>query len=78
MHSLFTDGNIIPAGANVVLAIYAIHHNPITYPNPEVWNPSNFDPEKVATRHKCSFVPFSTGPRGCVGMYRTTYISYYH
>lgn len=45
-----------------------LHHNKDIYPEPLEWNPDNFSPEKVATRHKSSFLPFSTGPRGCIGM----------
>ncbi|XP_065201587.1 cytochrome P450 4C1-like [Planococcus citri] len=62
-----SNGKIIPAGCNIALGIYGIHHDPEIYPNPEIWDPSNFDPDKVANRHKSSFVPFSTGPRGCLG-----------
>ncbi|XP_065207591.1 cytochrome P450 4C1-like isoform X4 [Planococcus citri] len=62
-----SDGKIIPSGCNIALFGLAIHLNPEIYPNPEIWDPSNFDPDKVANRHKASFVPFGAGPRGCVG-----------
>ncbi|XP_065207595.1 cytochrome P450 4C1-like [Planococcus citri] len=62
-----SNGKIIPAGCNIVLNIIGVHHNRDVYPNPEVWDPSNFDPDKVANRHTGSFVPFSAGPRGCLG-----------
>jgi len=44
------------------------HHSPDLYPNPWSFNPENFSPENVAKRHKYSFIPFSGGPRGCIGI----------
>lgn len=44
------------------------HHLPELYPNPWSFNPDNFDPENVNKRHKFSFIAFSGGPRGCIGM----------
>ncbi|KAI5695080.1 hypothetical protein M8J75_010542 [Diaphorina citri] len=57
----------IPANCTVVIGTYKIHRQPDTYPNPDVYNPDNFLPEKCANRHYYSFVPFSAGPRSCVG-----------
>ncbi|XP_065217737.1 cytochrome P450 4g15-like [Planococcus citri] len=62
-----SNGKIIPAGCSVVLSIYGVHHNPEIYSNPEIWDPTNFSPEKIASRHKSSFVAFSSGPRDCIG-----------
>lgn len=44
-----------------------IHRNPEIYPNPEVYDPDNFLTEKCANRHYYAFIPFSAGPRSCVG-----------
>ncbi|XP_040612873.1 cytochrome P450 4A10 isoform X2 [Mesocricetus auratus] len=38
----FPDGRSLPKGATVVLSIYALHHNPKVWPNPEVC--SRFSP----------------------------------
>ncbi|CAG2182513.1 unnamed protein product, partial [Oppiella nova] len=35
----------IPKGMMVIFDIYALHHNPEYYPNPEVWDPERFMPE---------------------------------
>ncbi|XP_060812651.1 cytochrome P450 4g15 [Bombus pascuorum] len=57
----------IPAGCTVVIATYKLHRHPSIYPNPDVFNPDNFLPENTAKRHYYAFVPFSAGPRSCVG-----------
>ncbi|KAL0100486.1 hypothetical protein PUN28_019659 [Cardiocondyla obscurior] len=57
----------IPAGATVIVTTFKMHRQPHIYPNPEVFNPDNFLPEKTANRHYYAFVPFSAGPRSCVG-----------
>ncbi|XP_055371265.1 cytochrome P450 4g15 [Condylostylus longicornis] len=57
----------IPKGASVVVTTYRLHRDPNIYPNPDVFNPDNFLPEKQANRHYYAFIPFSAGPRSCVG-----------
>lgn len=57
----------IPAGATVIVTTFKMHRQPHIYPNPDVFNPDNFLPEKTANRHYYAFVPFSAGPRSCVG-----------
>jgi len=58
----------LPIGATIIIATFKIHRNEDTFPNPEVFNPDNFLPEKSASRHYYAYVPFSAGPRSCVGM----------
>ncbi|XP_034246944.1 cytochrome P450 4g15 isoform X2 [Thrips palmi] len=62
-----STGVTIPAGCTVVVATVKLHRNEEIYPNPTVFNPDNFLPEKSANRHYYAFVPFSAGPRSCVG-----------
>lgn len=57
----------IPKGTTVVLATYAVHRRPDCYENPDKFDPDNFLPERVSKRHYYSYVPFSAGPRSCVG-----------
>lgn len=65
--TLPSSGKKVPAGSTVVIATYKLHRRPDVYPNPEVFNPDNFLPENSANRHYYAFVPFSAGPRSCVG-----------
>ncbi|XP_063705039.1 cytochrome P450 4g15 [Culicoides brevitarsis] len=57
----------VPAGATVIIATYKLHRLEHIYPNPDTFDPDNFLPERQANRHYYAFVPFSAGPRSCVG-----------
>lgn len=58
---------VVPAGATVVIATYKLHRLEHLYPNADKFDPDNFLPERQANRHYYAFVPFSAGPRSCVG-----------
>ncbi|ETN67528.1 cytochrome P450 4g15 [Anopheles darlingi] len=57
----------VPAGTTVVIGTYKIHRREDLYPEPERFNPDNFLPERTQARHYYSYIPFSAGPRSCVG-----------
>ncbi|KAI2474059.1 hypothetical protein C4B38_000146 [Diabrotica virgifera virgifera] len=57
----------IPAGTTVILSQFIVHRNEKYYKNPVVFDPDNFLPEKCQERPYYSFIPFSAGPRSCVG-----------
>ncbi|KAL7755384.1 hypothetical protein ACKLNR_014482 [Fusarium oxysporum f. sp. zingiberi] len=73
---IVVDGQFIPEGINVSCASYCLHYNPEIYPepftfDPERWivdekNESGVSAESVALAQSV-FIPFSTGPRGCIG-----------
>ncbi|KYN19381.1 Cytochrome P450 4C1, partial [Trachymyrmex cornetzi] len=58
---------LVPAGTTINMIIYAIHRNSNFWPNPEVFNPDRFLPEKIRNRHPYSYISFSAGPRNCIG-----------
>lgn len=64
---LASENYVIPAGATVVIGTYKIHRRPDIYANPDRFDPDNFLPERTQHRHYYSFIPFSAGPRSCVG-----------
>ncbi|XP_063913528.1 cytochrome P450 4d2-like [Zophobas morio] len=59
------NGQIIPKGMNVGIFFHGIHMNPEYYPNPEKFDPSRF--EVVGNKLPFAFIPFSAGPRNCIG-----------
>lgn len=68
------EGKFIPEGTIVGVPHYAIHHNPVYFPEPFQYKPERWivgsEPgitaETVATSQS-AFCPFSIGPRGCIG-----------
>ncbi|XP_048473834.1 ultra-long-chain fatty acid omega-hydroxylase isoform X1 [Rhincodon typus] len=61
------DGRVIPKGNTCLISIYGTHHNPAVWPDPEVYNPYRFDSTDAAKRASHAYIPFSAGPRNCIG-----------
>ncbi|XP_078382577.1 cytochrome P450 4C1-like isoform X1 [Oculina patagonica] len=61
------DGYLVPKGTTVGVSLMALHRNPEVWPAPLEFNPDRFLPENSQGRHPYAFVPFSAGPRNCIG-----------
>lgn len=61
------DGRIVPKGIICLVSIYGTHHNPTVWPDSNVYNPYRFDPDNPQQRSPLAYVPFSAGPRNCIG-----------
>ncbi|GAX74682.1 hypothetical protein CEUSTIGMA_g2130.t1 [Chlamydomonas eustigma] len=64
-------GYEVARGQDVMISVYNIHHSPAVWENPEEFIPERFGPldGPVPTEQNTDFryVPFSGGPRKCVG-----------
>lgn len=66
---LIVEGHYIPIGTELGVNTYALHHNVEYFPEPFVFKPERWLPGNTATSTttKAAFIPFSIGPRGCIG-----------
>ena len=57
----------VPAGTEIYIPPYFIQRNPAIWPDPDDFNPGRFDPAHAQDRHRLATIPFSAGPRNCIG-----------
>uniref|UniRef100_A0A2Y9D1G1 Cytochrome P450 n=1 Tax=Anopheles dirus TaxID=7168 RepID=A0A2Y9D1G1_9DIPT len=60
-------GIVLPKGLHVIVPVYAIHHDPEYYPDPERYDPERFAADACERRTPSTFLPFGMGPKSCVG-----------
>ena len=57
----------VPAGTEIYLPPYFIQRHPDLWEEPARFNPDRFRPENSNQRHRMAMIPFSAGPRNCIG-----------
>jgi cytochrome P450 len=67
LNDMNLNGYAIEKLDTILIAIYAMHHRPDFFPEPEKFMPERFAPEneKLLPRH--AYMPFGGGPRICIG-----------
>lgn len=61
------DGIELPKGTLVAVSIYGLHHNDQVWDNPWEFRPERFSDDEFVGHDPYKFVPFSAGPRNCIG-----------
>ncbi|XP_077521038.1 cytochrome P450 4c3-like isoform X1 [Amblyomma americanum] len=67
MEPFTVAGTTLPKGSIIEIAPYFLHRDPAVFPKPEEFHPERFFPESSKGRHPYAYVPFSAGPRNCIG-----------
>lgn len=57
----------VPAGTDVFICPYMLHRQTAHWDQPEAFDPRRFEPAAVEARHRFAYLPFSAGPRYCIG-----------
>jgi cytochrome P450 len=57
----------VPAGTEIYISPYFIQRHPALWENPDCFDPYRFSPENSRNRHRLATIPFSVGPRNCIG-----------
>ena len=60
-------GRAIPAGAIIGIIPWVIHRHRALWEAPERFDPARFSPERSNEHPRCAYIPFSVGPRFCIG-----------
>lgn len=61
------DGYTLHKGTGVDIGIQSVHMNPTVWKDPFKFDPFRFQKENLETKHPYAFIPFSAGPRNCIG-----------
>lgn len=67
MRDAEVDGFRIPAGTQVIVGVYAMHHDPALWADPERFDPDRFADLRLAGDDRWRYLPFGAGPRSCIG-----------
>jgi cytochrome P450 len=57
----------IPPRSMIILSPYVTHRHPEVWPDPGVFDPNRFTPERASGRSRFAWFPFLAGPHPCIG-----------
>ena len=67
MEDTVIGGYPVPKGMIISMAPHVIHRDPRWFPEPDAFRPERWTREFEKALPKCAYLPFSTGPRICIG-----------
>ncbi len=59
----------VPGGTDLFFSPYILHRTEEFWPQPDVFDPDRFSPDRYDADQESAFIPFSLGPRRCIGEY---------
>jgi cytochrome P450 family 4 len=57
----------IPKGVTILISTFALHRDESIFQNPESYRPERFLTDNISKTSPYACVPFSAGPRNCIG-----------
>jgi cytochrome P450 family 6 len=66
----------LPAGTGVFVSVLGIQHDPLYYPQPDMFDPDRFTEENKRNRPKYTHIPFGEGLRMCIGNINLSVLNY--
>lgn len=69
---VYNDGNtkfVMEKGRFFWIPIFALHHDPNYFPNPETFDPERFGNDNKDNIIPGTYLPFGVGPRNCIGIH---------
>lgn len=68
LECLELDERVVPKGVTLLINFFNLHRRKdIWGPDADLFKPERFLPENSSKRHSHTFLPFSNGPRDCIG-----------
>jgi cytochrome P450 len=67
LHAQRLAGYQAPAGTDVFMSPYVVQRDPRLWAAPDQFRPERFGAGVASAAHRFAFIPFSAGPRHCVG-----------
>jgi cytochrome P450 len=63
------NGAKIPARTRLLIPIHLLHRHPLYWKDPESFEPERWLQDDHPASHRYGYLPFSDGPRNCIGSY---------
>jgi cytochrome P450 len=67
LHDDWLGEYFVPPGTEIYIPPYFIQRHPDLWEDPDRFNRDRFQPDNSRQRHRLATIPFSAGPRNCIG-----------